>query len=381
MTKAEFLSIFEGYPGLDSARLFFAPGRLNLIGEHTDYNGGHVFPCALSMGTYCALIPRDDRRLCLYSADFPSDGVIHAELDAPSQTGLWADYALGVTAEFSKRGFCPAHGFDLLIAGDIPAGAGLSSSASLELAVAYAISCVFDFDIPLPELALCCQSAENSFVGVSCGIMDQFASAMGREGQAIFLDTSTLEYEYAPLDMRGLCLVIMDTRSPRTLAGSAYNARRAECEAACTALGVTALGELTNEELAARAHAITDAIIYRRARHAVSENIRTVEALRCLKNGDMHAFGNLMNLSHASLRDDYEVTGSALDAIVEAARKQPGVLGARMTGAGFGGCAVALVESDKLESFRSGTAELYRASTGLEPRFYTALPSSGPREL
>lgn len=357
---------------------FFAPGRVNLIGEHTDYNGGHVFPCALSFGTHCVFCKRDDRKIRLYSLNFPQQGIIDAELDNISYNKKqdWANYPLGVIKTLQNHGYKIDQGFELMFWGDIPNGAGLSSSASIELATAVAMNTVFKLYIPQVELVKFCQEAENKFVGMNCGIMDQFAIGMGKEGCAILLDCNTLDYDYAPLDLKGISIVIMNTNKRRELADSKYNERRGECERALKALQaqlpIKSLGELTIEEFEKHKDLIVNPTERKRAKHAVYENQRTLEAVKKLKEGDLETFGKLMNDSHISLRDDYEVTGKELDALAETAWQQKGVLGARMTGAGFGGCAIALVKDENLKNFIDNVGKIYREKTGLTADFYIA---------
>lgn len=357
---------------------FFAPGRVNLIGEHTDYNGGHVFPCAISFGTYAVLSKRDDRLIRLYSLNFETVGVVEATLDDIQfdKKRDWANYPLGVVATLQKHGYEIESGFELLFWGNIPNGAGLSSSASIELATGVAMNTLFGLNIPQIELVKMCQEAENKFIGVQSGIMDQFAIGMGKEGNAILLDCNTLDYTYAPLDLRGMSIVIMNTNKRRELADSKYNERRAECEHALkqlqTKLPVKSLGELSIDQFEKNKELITNSVERKRAKHAVYENQRTLEAVKKLNAGDIITFGQLMNKSHESLRDDYEVTGKELDAMVAAAWKQKGVLGARMTGAGFGGCAIALVKDASVKAFIDNVGREYTDKTGLRPEFYIA---------
>lgn len=357
---------------------FFAPGRVNLIGEHTDYNGGHVFPCALSFGTHCVFCKRDDKKVRLYSLNFPEKGIIDADLSAISYDKKqdWANYPLGVIKTLQNHGYNINQGFELMFWGDIPNGAGLSSSASIELATAVAMNKVFNLYIPQVELVKFCQEAENKFVGMNCGIMDQFAIGMGKEGCAVLLDCNTLNYEYAPLDLKGVSIVIMNTNKRRELADSKYNERRSECERALKELQrklpIKSLGDLSIDEFEKNKELITNPTDRKRAKHAVYENQRTLQAVECLKAGDLKTFGKLMNESHISLRDDYEVTGKELDTLAEAAWQQPGVLGARMTGAGFGGCAIALVQDADVKHFIDNVGKIYREKTGLQADFYIA---------
>lgn len=357
---------------------FFAPGRVNLIGEHTDYNGGHVFPCALSFGTHCVFCKRDDKKVRLYSLNFPEKGIIDADLSTISYDKKqdWANYPLGVIKTLQNHGYNINQGFELMFWGDIPNGAGLSSSASIELATAVAMNKVFNLYIPQVELVKFCQEAENKFVGMNCGIMDQFAIGMGKEGCAVLLDCNTLNYEYAPLDLKGVSIVIMNTNKRRELADSKYNERRSECERALKELQrklpIKSLGDLSIDEFEKNKELITNPTDRKRAKHAVYENQRTLQAVERLKAGDLKNFGKLMNESHISLRDDYEVTGKELDTLAEAAWQQPGVLGARMTGAGFGGCAIALVQDADVKHFIDNVGKIYREKTGLQADFYIA---------
>ena len=357
---------------------FFAPGRVNLIGEHTDYNGGHVFPCALSFGTHCVFCKRDDKKVRLYSLNFHEKGIIDADLSTISYDKKqdWANYPLGVIKTLQNHGYNINQGFELMFWGDIPNGAGLSSSASIELATAVAMNKVFNLYIPQVELVKFCQEAENKFVGMNCGIMDQFAIGMGKEGCAVLLDCNTLNYEYAPLDLKGVSIVIMNTNKRRELADSKYNERRSECERALKELQrklpIKSLGDLSIDEFEKNKELITNPTDRKRAKHAVYENQRTLQAVERLKAGDLKTFGKLMNESHISLRDDYEVTGKELDTLAEAAWQQPGVLGARMTGAGFGGCAIALVQDADVKHFIDNVGKIYREKTGLQADFYIA---------
>lgn len=366
---------------------FFAPGRVNLIGEHTDYNGGHVFPCALSFGTHCVFCKRDDKKIHLHSLNFPEKGIIETDLDniSYSKEQDWANYPLGVIKTLQNHGYNINQGFELMFWGDIPNGAGLSSSASIELATAVAMNEVFSLCIPQVELVKFCQEAENKFVGMNCGIMDQFAIGMGKEGHAILLDCNTLDYEYAPLDLKGLSIVIMNTNKRRELADSKYNERRGECERALqalqTRLNIKSLGELSSAEFEANKHLIENAVEQKRAKHAVYENERTLQAVQKLKEGDVETFGKLMNASHKSLQEDYEVTGKELDALVEAAWAQQGVLGARMTGAGFGGCAIALVKDPHVKNFIDRVGQTYLDKTGLKADFYIASIGGPARKM
>ena len=382
--KAQFGKIFGGG---QTPRLFCAPARVNLIGEHTDYNGGHVFPCALSFNTYVAATKRTDGKWRLYSLNFPQVGLVEAEGNALAfdKKQDWANYPLGVVWAMQQRGMDVKGGADMLFWGDVPLGAGLSSSASIELATAVALNTLFGLNIAQTELAKIGQEAENKFVGMNCGIMDQFASAMGKKNHAILLDCNTLTYEYAPLDLKGVSILICNTNKPHNLIESKYNERRAQSEHALkqlqSKLPIKALGELSEKAFEENKDLITDPVERKRAKHAVYENQRTLKAEQALKAGRLEEFGKLMNASHVSLRDDYEVTGKELDAMAQAAWEQPGVLGARMTGGGFGGCVVALVKNDAVEAFKQNVAKEYKAKTGYTPDFYIAAADDGAREL
>lgn len=368
-------------------RVFAAPGRVNLIGEHTDYNGGHVFPCALSFNTYALAARRNDGKIRLFSTDFEHKGIVQADLHhiAYDKQQNWANYPLGVLWVLLKREYPITNGFDILFCGDVPRGAGLSSSASIELATAVALNALFDLRIPHFELSKIGQEAENKFVGMNCGIMDQFASAMGKENHAILLDCNTLNYRYAPLDLDGICILLCNTNKPHNLIESKYNERRSQCEHALSQLQehlpIKALGELSEETFEKYKEFITDPIERKRAKHAVYENQRALLAVQKLQEADLQSFGKLMNASHVSLRDDYEVTGPELDAMAAAAWEQPGVLGARMTGGGFGGCVVALVKTENVDTFKNNVARIYQAKTGYKPDFYIAAAGAGAREI
>ena len=366
---------------------FFAPGRVNLIGEHTDYNGGHVFPCALSFGTHAVLCKRDDRTVRLYSLNMESQGIIETDLDHiafdPKQD--WANYPLGVLHVMQSRGYLIDQGFEMLFWGNIPAGAGLSSSASIELATAVALNTAFQLNIPQIELVKMAQEAENKFVGMNCGIMDQFASGMGKEDHAILLDCNTLQYEYVPLNLKGISIVIINSNKKHSLVNSGYNDRRRESENALkalqTKLPIKALGELSIEEFEKNKDLIKNPIEQKRAKHAVYENQRTLQATQCLRKGDVETFGKLMNQSHISLRDDYEVSCPELDIIAETAWTVPGVLGARMTGGGFGGSAVALVKDGAVKQLIDTVGKIYTQKTGLKADFYIAKIGGPARQM
>ena len=366
---------------------FFAPGRVNLIGEHTDYNGGHVFPCALSFGTHCVFCKRDDDKIRLHSLNLPEKGIIEADLNhiEYKKEQDWANYPLGMIKTIQNHGYKLDHGFELLFWGDIPNGAGLSSSASIELATAVAMNKAFNLHIPQVELVKMAQEDENKFVGMNCGIMDQFASGMGKEDHAILLDCNTLDYEYIPLNLRGVSIVIINSNKKHALVTSEYNTRRKECEHALKELQqklpIKALGELTIEQFEQNKHLITSEVEQRRAKHAVYENQRTLQAAAALKKGDLATFGKLMNQSHVSLRDDYETSAPELDLIAETAWSVEGVLGARITGGGFGGCAVALVKDEAVKPLMDAVNRIYPQKTGLKADFYIASAGGPARQM
>lgn len=369
-------------------RSYFSPGRVNLIGEHTDYNGGHVFPCALTIGTYGAARKREDRKIRFYSENFSKMGVFETSLDdlVYHEEANWTNYPKGVVWAFKEKGYETQTGFDLVMYGNIPNGSGLSSSASVELLMGVILVDLYGFEgLSMIDLALLGQYAENRFNGMNCGIMDQFAIAMGKENQAIFLDTGDLSYEYAPIEMKGAKIVIAASNKKRKLTDSKYNERRAECEEALADLQkqmeIKALGELTEEQFEQVQDAIHNPICRKRAKHAVYENQRTIKAVAALKAGDLETFGKLMNASHVSLRDDYEVTGKELDTLVEAAWKQEGVIGSRMTGAGFGGCTVSIVKEDAIEAFIKNVGEIYEKEIGYAADFYVVEIGDGSRRI
>ncbi|WP_394698227.1 galactokinase [uncultured Ilyobacter sp.] len=368
-------------------REFFAPGRVNLIGEHTDYNGGNVFPCALSFGTYAVARLRDDKKVKFYSGNFEKNGIIQCDLDNLSydEADNWANYPKGVIKIFKDHGFEIDRGFEILFLGEIPNGAGLSSSASIELATSVLLKSLFDLNVDMLDMVKMSQEAENKFVGVNCGIMDQFAIGMGKKSKAVLLDCNTLNYEYAPVELGDASIVIANTNSKRKLADSKYNERRTECERALSQLqkrlDVKSLGEISIEEFEANKNLIENEIDRKRAKHAVYENQRTLMAFESLKGGDIKRFGELMNESHISLRDDYEVTGDALDTLVELAWETEGTIGSRMTGAGFGGCTVSIVKNENIEEFIKNIGEKYKKKIGLRADFYIADIGDGAREL
>ena len=372
----DFKEIFK-YNG--KVETFFSPGRVNLIGEHTDYNGGFVFPCALDFGTYAVVKKREDKIFRMNSKNFENLGIIEFNLDnlVYEKKDDWANYPKGVIKTFLDRNYKINSGFDVLFFGNIPNGAGLSSSASIEVLTAIILKDLFKLDVDMIEMVKICQATENSFIGVNCGIMDQFAVGMGKKDNAILLDCNTLKYEYVPVKLKNMSIVIANTNKKRGLADSKYNARRADCQAAVKTLNkngvnIKYLGELTVAEFEKVKHFLTDEDQLKRATHAVTENERAKIAVEFLKKDDIAEFGRLMNKSHISLRDDYEVTGLELDSLVEAAWEEKGTVGSRMTGAGFGGCTVSIVENDYVDSFIKNVGKKYKEKTGLEASFYIA---------
>lgn len=378
----------ELFGGEGDIRSYFSPGRVNLIGEHTDYNGGHVFPCALTIGTYGIARKREDRKIRFYSENFSRLGVFETSLDdlVYHEEANWTNYPKGVVWAFKEKGYVADTGFDLVMYGNIPNGSGLSSSASVELLMGVILVDMFGFEgLSMIDLALLGQYAENKFNGMNCGIMDQFAIAMGKENQAIFLDTFDLSYEYAPIEMKGAKIVIAASNKKRKLTDSKYNERRAECEEALAdiqkQMDIKALGDLTEEQFEEVKDAVKNPVCRKRAKHAVYENQRTIKAVAALKAGDLETFGKLMNASHVSLRDDYEVTGKELDTLVEAAWKQEGVIGSRMTGAGFGGCTVSIVKEEAIDDFIKNVGEIYEKEIGYAADFYVVEIGDGSRRI
>lgn len=386
--KETVLKKFEEVFGdTEGVKVFFAPGRVNLIGEHTDYNAGHVFPCALTIGTYAVARKRDDKKLRFYSMNFEQLGVIESDIEniKPEKEADWTNYPKGVMWAFGERGFKIPCGMDILLNGNIPNGSGLSSSASVEVLTGAILRDFFGFDVSNQDLALIGQFSENNFNGVNCGIMDQFAIAMGKKDHAIFLDTADLFYTYAPVKLEGAKIVIACSNKKRGLGDSKYNERRSECETALaelqTVIDVQGLGNLSEEQFEEYKYAIKDETRVRRAKHAVYENQRTLKAVAALEANDIELFGQLMNASHISLRDDYEVTGIELDTLVEEAWKVDGVIGSRMTGAGFGGCTVSIVKDEAIENFRKQVGEAYLAKIGYAADFYVVEIGDGPAVL
>lgn len=384
MKKTVLAKFEEVFGNAADAKVYFAPGRVNLIGEHTDYNGGHVFPCALTIGTYGVARKRNDNRLRFYSMNFENLGVIESSLDdlKPYKEADWTNYPKGVMWAFGEKGMQVPCGMDLLLNGNIPNGSGLSSSASVEVLTGFILRDMFGFSVTNQDLALIGQFSENKFNGVNCGIMDQFAIAMGKEEHAIFLDTADLSYEYAPVRLKNAKIVITCSNKKRGLGDSKYNERRSECEEALKELqsivDIKTLGDLNEEQFEAVKNAIASDVRVKRARHAVYENQRTIQAVKALGDNNIELFGELMNQSHDSLRDDYEVTGIELDTLVEEARKIDGVIGSRMTGAGFGGCTVSIVKDEAIETFKEQVGSAYLKKIGYAADFYVVEIGGGP---
>ena len=369
----------------EDIRIFESPGRVNLIGEHIDYNGGYVLPAALSMKTTVLARKREDKFIRLLATDL--DYVVQAEMDRLEffKDYKWGNYQLGVAWQMQQLGY-ELSGCEMIFEDKVPLGSGLSSSAAIEVATAIALAALNDHDISLPELAVICQKAEHNYIGVNCGIMDQFASAMGRKDNAVMLDCRTLEYRYIPIQSTGYKIVIGNTKKKRSLGESAYNQRRSECEQALMDIrkvipGIEWLCDLTPEQLDENIEVIKDAVCRKRAIHAVYENSRVLESAEVLSTGDLYKFGELMIESHESLRDLYEVSCNELDIMVEAALEQTGVLGSRMTGAGFGGCTVSIVKETEIESFMKNVGNIYTEKTGITPEFYVSEISDGGREI
>lgn len=375
--KAKLVEQFKELYGAEGdIRTYFAPGRVNLIGEHTDYNGGHVFPCALTLGTYGIARKREDNKLRFYSVNFEKIGVIETDLNdlTPYKQAGWTNYPKGVIWAFEKRGYKLPAGLDILIYGNIPNGSGLSSSASLEVLTGVMLKDMFGFDVSMVDIALIGQYSENNYNGCNCGIMDQFASAMGKKDNAIFLDTNTLEYEYAPVVLEDAKIVIINSKVKHSLVDSAYNDRRNECETALKELqevvDIKTLGDLSEEEFEANKDAIKSEIRQKRAKHAVYENQRAIKAVAALKANDIETFGKLMNASHVSLRDDYEVSCEEIDILVDLAWATDGVVGSRITGGGFGGCTVSIVKNDAVDNFVETIGAAYEEKVGHKAEFY-----------
>ena len=386
--KETVLKKFEELFGnANGVNVYFAPGRVNLIGDHTDYNGGHVFPCALTIGTYAAVRKRADRKLNFYSMNFEELGIMESSLDdlTPSDAAGWTNYPKGVMWAFAERGMKMDCGLDVVLNGNIPNGSGLSSSASLEVLTGYYLRDLYGFDVTNIDLAKIGQYSENNFNGMNCGIMDQFASAMGKKDHAIFLDTADLSYEYAPLVLDGAKIVVTNSNVKHSLVNSEYNVRRSECEKALeelqTVVKINGLGDLTEEQFEANKTAIKDEVRVKRAKHAVYENQRTIRAVEALKKNDLTLFGQLMNASHVSLRDDYQVSCDEIDVLVEEAWKVDGVIGSRITGGGFGGCTVSIVKDEAVENFKEKVGAAYKQRVGKQADFYVVEIGDGPSRL
>lgn len=377
----------EKFGAEGDVRCYFAPGRVNLIGEHTDYNGGHVFPCALTLGTYAVARRRNDNKIRLYSINLERKGVVETSLAdlVPCKEAGWTNYPKGVMWAFEQKGYKLPCGLDLAVYGDIPNGSGLSSSASLEVLTGLVLKDLFGFDVSMVDIALIGQYSENNFNGCNCGIMDQFASAMGKKDHAIFLDTNTLECEYAPVVLEDAKIVIINSKVKHSLVDSAYNDRRNECEMALkelqTVVDIKTLGDLTEEEYEAHKGAIQSEIRQKRAKHAVYENQRTIRAVEALKANDVETFGKLMNASHVSLRDDYEVSCEEIDILVDLAWETEGVIGSRITGGGFGGCTVNIVKNEAVDGFVASIGAKYKEKVGHEAEFYVVDIGEGAHVL
>ncbi len=386
--KETVLSKFEEFYGsAEGVNVYFAPGRGNMIGEHTDYNGGHVFPCALTIGTYAAVKKRTDNKLRFYSMNFESLGVIESSLDelTPSDQAGWTNYPKGVMWAFAERGMKMDCGLDIVLNGNIPNGSGLSSSASLEVLTGFYLRDLYGFEVTNIDLAKIGQYSENNFNGMNCGIMDQFASAMGKKDNAIFLDTADLSYQYAPLVLDGAKIVVTNSNVKHSLVNSEYNVRRSECEKALEELQavveIKGLGDLSEEQFEANKAAIKDEVRAKRAKHAVYENQRTIRAVEALKNNNLKLFGELMNASHVSLRDDYQVSCDEIDVLAEEAWKVDGVIGSRITGGGFGGCTVSIVKDEAVEQFKVKVGAAYKERVGKTADFYVVEIGDGPRKM
>ena len=379
----------EVFGGEGDVRTYFSPGRVNLIGEHTDYNAGHVFPCALTIGTYAVARKREDGLMRFYSGNMPDKGMAEialADLKYREEQD-WANYPAGVVWAFAEeKGKSFDTGFDMYVWGNIPNGSGLSSSASLEVLTGVMLCDLYGFDdLSMIDLALLGQYSENKFNGLTCGIMDQFAVAMGKKDHAIFLDTSDLSYEYAKIALSDAKIVITNSKVKHSLVSSAYNDRVRECGQALSDLqkvvDIKGLGDLDEAGFEEHKDAIADEVCRKRAKHAVYENQRTIRAVEALKNDDVAEFGRLMNASHVSLRDDYEVSCEEIDILVDLAWKVDGVIGSRITGGGFGGCTVSIVKNDAVDTFKEKVLAGYKEKTGLDAEIYVVDIGDGARKL
>ena len=385
MLREQFIEIYGDDEG---TKEYFSPGRVNLIGEHTDYNGGHVFPCALTLGTYGIMRRRSDSTMNFSSANVKLGQVFTvdmSELEYKKEYS-WANYPLGIVWALKEKGIELEGGFDMLIWGNIPNGSGLSSSASIEILMAKMIQDQYNIkSLSMLDLALIGQYSENNFNGCNCGIMDQFAVAMGKKDNAIFLDTANLSYQYAPINLKNEKIVIINSKVKHSLVDSAYNERRAQCATALEELqkelDIKTLGDLDIDTFEAHKDIIEDEVVRKRAKHAVYENQRTIEAVNALKRNDVEKFGKLMNESHISLRDDYEVSCQEIDTLVEIAWATEGVIGSRITGGGFGGCTVSIVKNNAVDELKNRIEKEYPKKTGLTPEVYIVDIGDGARRL
>ncbi|MDM8291188.1 galactokinase [Lactobacillus crispatus] len=387
MNKEELLKEYETTFGEKGKDVFFSPGRINVIGEHTDYNGGHVFPAAISLGVYGVYGPREDKKVCLFSGNVDGD-IVEFDIDdttVEKDNRFWANYFKGMITYLLEKYDNIDHGFNLYIKANLPSGSGLSSSAAIEMLMGIILKDEFNLDVDRIALAKMGQRTENEFVGLNSGIMDQFACIMGKKDSAIFLDCNTLDYEYKPLALGDYEIIIMATNKPHTLADSAYNDRVRECHDAVkklqAKLDIKTLGELDNDTFDEYAYLINNETEIKRARHAVSENQRTLRATNAMQDGDLEKLGRLIDASHVSLHYDYEVTGQELDTLAEASWAQPGVLGARMIGGGFGGSAIAIVKKDQAEAFKKNVGKIYRDKIGYDASFYDAEIVDGTKRI
>ena len=387
MNKEELLKEYETTFGEKGKDVFFSPGRINVIGEHTDYNGGHVFPAAISLGVYGVYGPREDKKVCLFSGNVDGD-IVEFDIDdttVEKDDRFWANYFKGMITYLREKYDNIDHGFNLYIKANLPSGSGLSSSAAIEMLMGIILKDEFNLDVDRIALAKMGQRTENEFVGLNSGIMDQFACIMGKKDSAIFLDCNTLDYEYKPLALGDYEIIIMATNKPHTLADSAYNGRVRECHDAVkklqAKLDIKTLGELDNDTFDEYAYLINNETEIKRARHAVSENQRTLRATNAMQDGDLEKLGRLIDASHVSLHYDYEVTGQELDTLAEASWAQPGVLGARMIGGGFGGSAIAIVKKDQAEAFKKNVGKIYRDKIGYDASFYDAEIVDGTKRI
>lgn len=387
MMEKDLQAIFKEKFGEAATGEYFAPGRINLIGEHTDYNGGYVFPASITIGTFGLAKKREDNQIRLYSENFPEKGIIEFSIDELDYDKAhdWTNYPKGMVRYLKEAGYVIDSGFEMVFYGNIPNGAGLSSSASIEMLTGVILRDLFNLDVEMLDIVKIGKKVENAFIGVNSGIMDQFAIGMGKKDHALLLDTNTLEYEVVPAEFGEYVVAIMNTNKRRELADSKYNERRSECEEALRRLqiklSIDSLGALDEETFFGNTELIGDETLIRRAKHAVTENQRTLKAKKALQAGDLSEFGLLLNASHASLKDDYEVTGIELDTLVAAAQAHPSVLGARMTGAGFGGCAIALVNANDWDNFVEAVSKEYLEKIGYATDIYQASIDDGARKL